>query len=392
MDLPKKDKELEYLLEKGGVAQKSAAVNIWLARLFFERGDTLGCVELLEPLKNSSIKDTEELYLECVSRLLQAYFELQELGKIEELKKELGLWAEKKKSLTSRAYYTLALCEPRSGQGGKALELCKRSLELALQRNSKRDICYAINGIAIANYQLGHLQEALKETYNLQVFDVSNFPKLHLTSRILQAHIYRKLKKHTQALESLWVCYDMVKKEKDFYTYFSLLYGLGLTYKEMGELEKARIYLELGVNSIDSKNMCRLHKDLSELLKEVQKVGKSPYDMVYDIHSHVVIEKTKGKINFKNQFILLEMLKLFLAHPGRVFSKDELIETIWKQDYNPSVHDNKIYVTIKRLRKLIEPDYNKPKYIFLAKNGYYLNKDIKFQFQDMKQTERERTL
>ena len=390
MDLPKKDKELEYLLEKGEVNQKSVAVKIWLARLFIERGDILHCVELLESLKVSNIKETEELYLECVSRLLHAYSELQNIEKIKELKKELDRWAEEKKNLTPRAYYVLALCESRSGQNEKALKLCHRSLELALNRNSKRDICYAITGIAIANYQLGRLQEALKETYNLQVFDVLNFPKLHLTSRILQAHIYRKLKKHTQALESLWVCYEMVKKEKDFYTYFALLWGLGLTYKEMGELEKARIYLELGVNFIDSKNMCRLHKNISELLKEVQKVSKSPYDMVYDVRSHVVVEKTKGKINFKNQFILLEMLKLFLAHPGRVFSKDELIETIWRQDYNPSVHDNKIYVTIKRLRKLIEPDYNKPKYIFLAKNGYYLNKDIKFQFQGIKQIDRER--
>lgn len=391
MDLPKKDKELEYLLEKGGAAQKDAAIKIWLSGLFVSRGDTLGCAELLEPLKNSEIKDNQELYLECVSRLLHAYSELQDRGKIEELKKELNQWAKEKGELTPRALYILALCESRSGQNDKSLKLCKKSLELALQRNSKRDICYAITGLAIANYQLGYLQEALKETYNLQVFDVSSFPKLHLTSRILQAHIYRKLKKHTQALESLWICYDMVKKEKDFYTYFALLWGLGLTYKEMGELEKARIYLELGANSIDSKNMYRLHKNISELLKEVQKVSQSPYDMVYDVRSHVVIEKTKGKINFKNQFILLEMLKLFLAHPGRVFSKDELIETIWKEDYNPSVHDNKIYVTIKRLRKLIEPDYNKPKYIFLAKNGYYLNKDTKFQFKDM-QTERERTL
>lgn len=114
--------------------------------------------------------------------------------------------------------------------------------------------------------------------------------------------------------------------------------------------------------------------------------------MVYDVHSHSIYEKTKGKIDFKNQFILLEMLKLFLAHPGRVFSKEELIETIWKQSYNPSVHDNKIYVTIKRLRKVIEPDYNKPKYIFLAKNGYYFSKDVKIQVRGIESSMREESL
>ncbi len=71
------------------------------------------------------------------------------------------------------------------------------------------------------------------------------------------------------------------------------------------------------------------------------------------------------------------MLRLFMKQPGAVYSKESLVKQVWKQDYDPGVHDNKIYVTIKRLRKLIEPDYEKPKYIFRAKNGYYLNKNTK---------------
>ena len=76
------------------------------------------------------------------------------------------------------------------------------------------------------------------------------------------------------------------------------------------------------------------------------------------------------------------MLKLFISRQGEVFTKEYLVERVWKQDYNPDVHDNKIYVTIKRLRKMIEPDYDKPKYIFRAKNGYYLNKATKIQLID----------
>ncbi len=392
MDILKKDEDLALLLKKGEMDEQNPGIKICLARLLIERGDTLRCVELLEPLKNSQTIRNTELYLECSSRLLQAYAELQDHEKIQKLREELNQWVKETGDLTPKAYYILALCESRNGQNELALKLCQKSLDLALKRDSKKDICYAITGLAASYYQLGLLREALKEIYNLQIFDVSGFPKLHLTVLIINAHIYRKLKRYSQALEALWNCYEMIKEEKDLYTHFALLYGLGLTYKEMGNLEKARIYLELGVRSIDSKNMCRLHRALSRLLEEVQKSGKSPYDMIYDVQSHIIIEKSKGKVNFKNQFILLEMLKLFLAHPGRVFSKDELIETIWKQDYDPSVHDNKIYVTIKRLRKLIEPDYNKPKYIFLAKNGYYLNKDIQFQLRGISPPDEERML
>jgi DNA-binding response OmpR family regulator len=67
--------------------------------------------------------------------------------------------------------------------------------------------------------------------------------------------------------------------------------------------------------------------------------------------------------------------------PGEVYAKEIIVEKIWKQTYDPSVHDNKLYVTIKRLRKMIEPDFGKPKYIFRAKNGYFLNKNVKVLLQ-----------
>jgi DNA-binding response OmpR family regulator len=86
------------------------------------------------------------------------------------------------------------------------------------------------------------------------------------------------------------------------------------------------------------------------------------------------VERKLGRIDFKNQFILLDLLRLFVQNQGTIYSKEYLVENIWRQPYDPAVHDNKIYVTIKRLRKLIEPDYEKPKYIFRAKNGYYMNK------------------
>ena len=374
-----------------GILEKDATLN--MAKLLFERGDILECIRLLEESHNGYQDKDSALYLECTNYLLRAYAELQEHDKIDVLKSKLSQWSEQCGELSPRTYYTLALCESQNGHYEKALDLCRKSLNLALEKNSKNDICYAITGLAIAYYQLGRLQDALKEIYNLQIFfDALELPKLQLTALIVNAHIYRKLGKYPQALEALWNCYEMIKNEKDLYTHFTLLYGLGLTYKESGDLEKARTYLELGVRSVDSKNMKRLHFLLSELLTEVQKSSKSPYDMIYDVQSHAIYEKTKGKIDFKNQFILLEMLKLFLAHPGRVFSKEELIETIWKQNYNPSVHDNKIYVTIKRLRKVIEPDYNKPKYLFLAKNGYYLSKDIKIQVRGLESVIREETL
>ena len=204
--------------------------NLKMAKLLFERGDILQCVSLLEENHTAYLDKGTEHYLECTNYLLRAYAELQDQPKIRQLKNTLNQWALEKGELTPRTYYTLALCESQNGQYEAALELCRKSLSLALDQNKKHDICFAITGMAISYYQLGRLQEALKEIYNLQIFfDALELPKLQLTALIVNAHIYRKLEKYPQAIEALWNCYEMIKNEKDLYTHFTLLYGLGLT-------------------------------------------------------------------------------------------------------------------------------------------------------------------
>jgi DNA-binding response OmpR family regulator len=52
-----------------------------------------------------------------------------------------------------------------------------------------------------------------------------------------------------------------------------------------------------------------------------------------------------------------------------------LVRFLWKQDYDPRTHDNRLYVTIKRLRDLIEPDPRHPRYIIKRDDGYCLNEN-----------------
>ena len=277
-----------------------------LAKLLFERGDILECVSILEERQSLAFSENDDkLYLERSNYLLRAYAELMDTAKINVLRARLLEWSQQKGDLIPRTYYTLALCESHLGNYEKALDYCRQSLDVALKLNQKEDICYAITGLAISYYQLGRLQEALREIYNLQIFfEALELPQLQLTSQIINGHIFRKMGKFPQSLEVLWQCYDLIKEEKNLYAYLSLLYGLGLTYKESGDLDKARTYLDLAMRSVDKTNLRRLHSLIQELLKEVMKSSQSPYDMVYDVNSHSIVEKTKGKIDFKNQFHL----------------------------------------------------------------------------------------
>jgi DNA-binding response OmpR family regulator len=56
-----------------------------------------------------------------------------------------------------------------------------------------------------------------------------------------------------------------------------------------------------------------------------------------------------------------EILRFFLMHPLHVFTKSQIFEHVWGEEY--MADDNTMMVHIRRLRKKIEPDPNHPTYI-----------------------------
>lgn len=69
-----------------------------------------------------------------------------------------------------------------------------------------------------------------------------------------------------------------------------------------------------------------------------------------------------------------DLLQLFMKNPGRVYRRDELLETIWGFDYLGDVRT--VDVHIRRLREKIEQDSTKPSYIMTKWGvGYYFAKE-----------------
>ncbi len=351
-----------------------------LGKLYYERCDFVVAIEKYKLAAQLAFSGKDyEKYLKCQNHLLRMYAEREDAEAINSTKEALqDLVLKEGFELNSKTYYTLGICASYKGQFDVALDYFQKSLAIALASDQKADICYAINGLAVTYFSLDRLSEALKEIYNLQVFfQVMQLRDLKLSSQMLNGNIFRKMKKHEQALEIFWDCYDLLREEKNLYMYIQLLYWTASTYRDSGETDMARMYFRLAKKSADPQNLRYLSRHIDAQLAELGVTSKEDYDLVFDAGSHSVLERKKGRVDFKNQFILLDMLRLFMRQPGFVYSKEFLVKQVWKQEYDPAVHDNKIYVTIKRLRKLIEPDYEKPRYIFRAKNGYYLNKNTK---------------
>lgn len=322
-------------------------------------------------------------YLKCQNNFLRIYAEKERFDEINATKEQLqDLVLKEGFSLNAKTYFTLSLCAGYKGQHEVALDYAQRSLSLALGEDDKEDICNAIFMISFVYFMMGRYAESLKEVYNLHVFfQVYNFPELRLSAKLLNADIFRIQKKYDEALSIMWEAYEELKECKKIVTHVSILGMLGVTYLDMGDKESSRLYLNMALRMVDERSQVRLARMIKANLDKIGGEVQTNFDVLFDEANHLVVEQKIGRIDFKNQFILLDLLKLFIQNQGVIFSKEYLVENVWKQPYDPSVHDNKIYVTIKRLRKLIEPEYDKPKYLFRAKNGYYFNKAVKVHFE-----------
>jgi tetratricopeptide (TPR) repeat protein len=350
-----------------------------MGRLFYDQGEYSKALIRLEKACALFIENSQyPRYVETLNYILRIWVEQKGTSKIQEAKEKLQDLV--MKELSSRTHYILGLCSYyREGQEQVAIEYFQKALQIALENDGKTDMCYAIYGIANSLYSTGKLDESLRELYNLEVFfEALPLPDLQVSARLLNGLIHRNRGHYDKALECFWQAYEMLKTFNSQLLFFNALYGLGSTYLRAGDSNLARLYLQLGTRSINEKELPRMAGLLKSALAELGEFQEDgEYDLVFDPESNSVVEKQLGRVDFKNQFILLELLHLFLKNPGRAFSKEVLVKKVWGQEYDPRVHDNKIYVTIKRLRQLIEPDFNKPKYIFRGKNGYYLNKSAK---------------
>ena len=91
-------------------------------------------------------------------------------------------------------------------------------------------------------------------------------------------------------------------------------------------------------------------------------------DMQINLNNRSVVHwRTRGQSDGAKEF---DLLQLFVTNRGKVFSRENLLETIWKYDYLGDLRT--VDVHIRRLREKIERVPSQPEYIFTKWGvGYY---------------------
>lgn len=268
----------------------------------------------------------------------------------EELKRDPAL-AEKDKEGVERdllsTRYSLAVLEKETKNPALALKLSEELM---------KDI-----------EELTHGEGAME---NLHVHDIE------ASIMILQGHCMRDLGDPLKALDKYWAAHSILKIHRNWSHYYYVLMGLGRAYQALGNTERAQIFFDLIHDAIGNL-------ELNSLKKTLDAVSKTATDsrnrLMVDRERKVIIEAKIGEVHFERRFVLLEIFYLLASSPGKVFSKEDLVDKIWRESYNPMIHDSKVYTSISRLRKLIEPDFKRPVYILNERDGYAFNAAVQLE-------------
>jgi len=321
-------------------------------------------------------------YVNACTSILRILAEREEFAKIEKVEANVLkiLSSDEAQSLDpklkSRAHYVLGICSCyQESKHELAVRRFHEAIDFALLAEDREALAAPLYGAASAHYATGHYEEAIRELDRLGVLlSCLNLPDLRTASCFLRAMVNRNVGLLEAALESAWQAFESLKHHPHLVLYLHTLCVLGTIYKLKGDFVSARLYLDLADRSLKRKEFPRIARLVDEALDSLGRPAQEPIaDLVFDAHTGILIEKTKGEIRFDGQFILRDLLRAFLEHPGKVFSKEDLVRDVWREDYDPRIHDNKIYVTIKRLRGLLESENGTTDYILRAKNGYCLN-------------------
>jgi len=97
-------------------------------------------------------------------------------------------------------------------------------------------------------------------------------------------------------------------------------------------------------------------------------------DLSWDVKSRQVYQKGKPLELRAKEY---QILTLFMKHPGRVYTKQEIYEYLWDESYYND--DNTIMVHISNLRDKIEVNPKQPEKIITIRGlGYMLRKETKY--------------
>lgn len=359
-----------------------------LALFAYHRGDYSAALKDFEKACElaSSTRDHAR-FVDICTYILRILAEREEFARIERIESRvLAIVAsiDLDPRIKSRAMYALGICSCyQNGRDEQAMHRFREAIDFAVTSEDKHALAAPVYGTATVLYTRQRYDQALKELARLDILlSCLPLPDLVSASHLLRAMILRNQKRLGEALTAAWAAFESLKHHPHLVLYLHTLCVLGTIFQQNGDIPSARAYLELADRALKRDEFPRIARLVDEALAVIGALRGPAADLIFDTRTGILTERNKGEIRFEGQFVLRDLLHTFLKTPGKVFGKEELARLVWREKYAPDIHDNKIYVTIKRLRKLLESPDRNADFIMRAKTGYFLNPKLRILIDD----------
>lgn len=356
-----------------------------IARLHYQRGNFQSSSELCLALCQSSSKNDIVLWLQAARLLFQCQHELMRLGDIDFIYEELlsVLINYKEDEVQGRGLHLMGMWQLARGEKITAGALLEKALTHATQAGDHEGVARTLHALAfVATLERNIVNAYALIEKTLVLAEEMKLDEVVISCFILKAHISLEENRFDSCVDLNWKAYELAKRAAYHHLEANILVQLARAYHRQGKNQLAEIYGTLALTGLDKEKFPRLFSAVKATFPANEK-NLIDSDLIIFNQSLKLQERYKGAIDFKHQHILFEMIKAFSTNPGHRFTKEELIEKIWNTSYDSSIHDNVVYVSIKRLRTLLEPDPDSPKYILRDRSGYYMPASTTVKFKDM---------
>ncbi len=359
-----------------------------LGKIFYDKADLKSAEEyFLKTLERTVYPQDVYAMFKCYGFLIRIYSETQnEVDAnqyILEAEKLLEVFQRSMGAIDSNFFYNCGMVCTYKGDFSKALDNFVMSYQKAQKENEPELMAKGLYAMANACYNLKEFKDAIN--YLNQLKELLNILKkgyLKGSMYMLFGNIYREVGNFKEAIESYDRSIEYLQQKNCWNLFGYIFLGKGIIAKKSGEFNSSLQFFKTATQATnDSYNRLR-----SLIKDQVEDVNDSSVDLYLDRHNRMIHEKDIGAIDFKHRFVLLEILFLLAKNPGESYNKDDLARSIWKDEYNPLIHDKLIYTSISRLRKLIEPKGSNRKYILRGKDGYTFNPRVNARFHKEQET------
>lgn len=280
-----------------------------------------------------------------------------------------------------RSNYVLALCSAYQGCYEESLNYCELSLDAILK-------CPDASGANIKNVDqlvltlAGRIACLVKLSRYKEAFDTLERLDLiyHQTSSVNEqiavelnaADLFSRTGDQARSWNRIEKARELIRTQKSLLNHIKATIIGAEILERSGQPLLALDYLRHADSLCDPQELNFRSHRIHENIARLEKISAQSSDLVINPNSSAIQEKNLGRVDLGQQHLLHVLLSCLATARGEPVSKSEICRILWAVDYNPRLHDNKIYVSIKRLRNLIEPDPKSPRYVRRVRGGYCL--------------------